>query len=102
VAALAVGIAALIFAFLFFPLGLLLGIAAIVLGVMGRKRARVNPAIGRAGMALAGLILGVISTLLSLLIIIALVVGISALGGLGGLEDQIQQEQQELEQQQGN
>ncbi len=47
-------------------LGPLTGVTAIVAGVMGRKAARQNPAaVGGAGMALAGIILGAVNLLLS-------------------------------------
>ena len=70
IAALVVGILSIL-ALIFFPLALVLGIAAIILGVLGRKRVRTGARQG--GLALAGIILGAISTLLAILAIAGLV-----------------------------
>jgi hypothetical protein len=61
--ALVLGILSLVFAVLFFPLGIILGIVAIVLGAMGRGRARQGLATN-GGAATAGLVTGVIGLLL--------------------------------------
>ena len=70
IAALVVGILSIL-ALIFFPLALALGIAAIILGVLGRKRVRTGAKHG--GLALAGIITGAIATLLALLAIVGLV-----------------------------
>lgn len=70
IAALVVGILALL-ALVVFPLALVLGIAAIVLGVLGRRRVKAGARHG--GLALGGIILGAISTLIALLITVGLV-----------------------------
>jgi hypothetical protein len=70
VAALVLGILAILFAFVFPPIGIVLGILAVIFGIVGRNRAKANPAIGRGGMALAGLITGVIGLGLSILFIV--------------------------------
>lgn len=74
-AAMIVGIIACPLLLLFFPLAFVLGIVAIVLGVMGIRRAAVlqqaslaTPANARKGMAIAGLSLGAVATLLALAI----------------------------------
>jgi MFS family permease len=73
VAALVVGVVSLVLAVLivFFPLGGLLGIIAIILGAIGMARASRGEADNR-GQALSGLITG----LLALLIAIALGIGV--------------------------
>ncbi|MBM7790904.1 DUF4190 domain-containing protein [Tenggerimyces flavus] len=54
------GAGALIFAVLAFPLGLILGVAAIVLGALARRSAR--PARVRAPGAVPGIVLGIVAT----------------------------------------
>ena len=61
-AALVVGIIAVILAVLFFPLGILLGVVAAVLGFLGRKKAARREATNR-GQATAGLVLGLVAVL---------------------------------------
>ncbi|MCW2713597.1 MAG: hypothetical protein JWN88_644 [Frankiales bacterium] len=78
------GIAALVLGILgvlgFFLGGALLGIIAIVLGFIGRGRAKRGEATN-GGMALAGILLGVLSILLTALIVIA---GVSLFNSSGG------------------
>lgn len=73
IAALVCGILALVLSWI--PvinlLAVVLGIAAIVTGVMGIRRARL-PGRGQMGLAVGGLVTGVIALLLSLLILIGL------------------------------
>lgn len=65
-AALITGIVSL-FALLFAPLAALLGIAAIILGVLGlRKATQMAPGAERRGMSIAGIVMGAISMLLSI------------------------------------
>lgn len=71
-AALVVGIIALIFIVLFFPFALILGLAAIILGFLGIRRAKdVEVAVQSAGApsgkgkAITGLVLGVVSLVVS-------------------------------------
>lgn len=71
------GIVGVVFSFLVSFVGLLLGVAAIVLAVLSRKR---EPA-GR-GMALGGLITGIVAVVLAIALIIIAIVALSALGGL--------------------
>ena len=66
---LVLGILAVIFAIVFFPLGLMLGIAALVLGIVGRGRVRRGVTREHDGKALAALILGIVSVVLSLVIL---------------------------------
>lgn len=79
IAALVVGILSLpaIFTVIF---GVILGIAAIVLGVMGVKKARDLQGSGR-GLAIGGIVTGTIGLVGSLLIVAA---GALLLGGIGG------------------
>jgi hypothetical protein len=75
VAALVSGIvgtaSAAVLAILFF-VGLLLGLAAIVLGVLGGKRAGRRPGAPGRGTALAGIVLGAISVVLGAIDIVLL------------------------------
>lgn len=65
VAALVLGIIGLLLAFLCWPLGILLCIAAIVFGFLGRSKAATMAGSG-GGMALAGIITGGLGILLSI------------------------------------
>lgn len=62
-----VGIIAILLAFLFFPLGLLLGIVAAVLGFLGRKKADRGEATNK-GQATAGLVLGILSVVIAIFV----------------------------------
>lgn len=73
IAALVLGILAFVLAFPVFPLGGLLGIVAIILGVVGRKKAKRGEATN-GGLATAGLALGAIALLIAL--VIGVVLGI--------------------------
>jgi len=48
-------------------IAIILGILAIIFGIIGRRRADANPSVGRRGMGTAGLILGIISLIGGLL-----------------------------------
>ena len=61
-AALVLGIIGVVLAVLFFPLGILLGLVAAVLGYLGRKKAARREATNR-GQATAGLVLGLVAIL---------------------------------------
>jgi len=64
IAALVVGILALLLAVFFFPLGLLLGVVAIILGIVGMRRVSRGQATNR-GMAISGVVLGVLALLVA-------------------------------------
>lgn len=66
-AALVVGIIGLVLSVLFFPLGILLGIVAAVLGFLGRKKAARREATN-GGQATAGMVLGLVAVLVGGLI----------------------------------
>ncbi len=70
VTALVCGIVGVVLGVLPFFVGWILGIIAIVFGVLGRKRAVANPAIGRGGMATAGIVLGIIAIVATILWVI--------------------------------
>jgi len=79
-AALVTGLLGLILTFLCALLGAPLAVAAIVLGIQGRKQARLTG--GPSGTATAGLLLGVISlTLLAVFTAVVLVLGSGAPSG---------------------
>ena len=73
VASLVLGIIALVLSVLFFPLGIICGIVAIVLGGLGRARARRGEATN-GGQALAGLIMGIVGLVVG--VIFAVTVGV--------------------------
>lgn len=93
VAALVLGILAIVFFFVFFPIGFVLGVLAIVFGLIGRSRAKRDPRLGRKGMALAGAILGAIAIVL--VIIVGVIIGIV----ISEADDINSLDQQEIEQQ---
>ena len=61
-------------------LGLILGVLGIVFGALGRKRAQREPGAGKGTMALSGLILGIIATVLSVLLLFVLSSAINRAG----------------------
>jgi uncharacterized membrane protein len=63
-AALVFGILSLPLAVLFFPIGFLMGLVAVILGVMGRRETA-----GSNGRATAGLVLGIVGLALSIIIV---------------------------------
>ena len=81
VAALVLGVLAVLTGF--FVIGGLLGVVAIILGFLGRGRAKRGEATN-GGMALAGIILGLIGVLLTALVI---AIGASFLGEFGNLTE---------------
>ncbi len=48
-------------------IALALGLVALVLGIMGRRRVKRDPAVGRKGSATAGIVLGVIAITLGII-----------------------------------
>lgn len=78
VAALVVGICSIVFDFIFVWLGLILGIVAIILGVMARKQ---NPTDGKAT---AGLVCGIIGAALAIVCWVACAACASAIIGAAG------------------
>ncbi|MDO4477563.1 MAG: DUF4190 domain-containing protein [Lachnospiraceae bacterium] len=65
IAALVLGIVGVVFDFLYFPVGIIASIVAIILGAMGRKNTE------KKGLATAGLVLGIIGVVLGLLLALA-------------------------------
>lgn len=65
IAALVLGLAGLLFAVLFFPLGFVLAVVGIILGIIGMRRASRGEATNR-GMALSGVILSIVALLISI------------------------------------
>ena len=80
IAGLILGIAALIFTFIFSPVGLILAIIGMVLSAKGRKIEYMR------GMATAGWVLSIIALILNIIAIIVMVIllvaGASLIGGL--------------------
>lgn len=77
----------LVITIVIFPLGTLLGIAALVLGIMGLRRA--NKMVGpqrRKGMAITGIVLGILSLLATLGIILVGFAGVQLLQDTGAIE----------------
>ncbi|AQQ15398.1 hypothetical protein CGLAU_07215 [Corynebacterium glaucum] len=76
-ASLIVGIIGLVFIVLFFPLAIVLGLVAIVLGVMGMRRAKAieetnqyGVQTSRRGFAIGGLVTGIIATVVSVILMV--------------------------------
>jgi uncharacterized protein DUF4190/predicted membrane protein DUF2232 len=96
------GVAALVFGILailtcWFPIvGLVLGLLALIFGIVGRGRARRGLA-GNGGMALTGIVLGVLSIIVNIIATLVLGVGALAFFQSGG-GNSLQQAQQCLSQ----
>ncbi len=90
IAALVVGIVGLVLVFCFWPLALVCGIVAIVLGVIARGKANRGEA-GGGGKATAGLVCGIIAVLLGLCMLVF--VGLFAKTFVTEMQKQIEQQQ---------
>ena len=66
------GIVSLPMSIFFFPIGLVLGVLGIVFGVIGIRRARRGEATNR-GQAVAGLVCGILGTIISVIITIVVI-----------------------------
>jgi serine/threonine protein kinase len=78
VVSLIVGILALVLCWI--PaIGIIFGISALVLGILGQKDAHKNPSSNK-GLGIAGIIIGSLATLLSIILIVLVVIGISLWG----------------------
>lgn len=77
-----------------------LGIAAIVLGIIGRGKAQRGEA-GGEGLAKTGMILGIVGIALAILLTILAYAGMSFLGGKAREIEQQMQQQQQIEQTEG-
>lgn len=71
VAALVCGIVGAVLSFTVIG-GLVLGVLAIIFGVIGRNRVKSDPAVPHKGLATAGLVLGIVAVLLTLLWVAAI------------------------------
>jgi uncharacterized membrane protein len=78
-------------------LGLLLGIPAIVLGVVGRRKVKQGRTIQHGGLAIGGLVTGIISTVLGTIFVVLLVIGIVFLSSNSGFQEEIERQQKELQ-----
>jgi uncharacterized membrane protein len=78
-------------------LGLLLGIPAIVLGVVGRRKVKQGRTIQHGGLAMGGLVTGIISTVLGTIFVVLLVIGIVFLSSNSGFQEEIERQQKELQ-----
>lgn len=88
VAALVLGIVGVVFVFIFAPIAIILGILGVVFGIIGRNRYKANPAVGRQGLATAGLICGIIAAILGAIFTVIFIIAINEVSqGLEGLED---------------
>lgn len=98
IAALVLGIVGIIGAFLTVGvLGVVLGIAAIVLGVKGRRKVSQGRTTEHRGIATGGLVTGIIATILGLIIIVFLAIGIALLSSSGDLQREIERQQRQLQ-----
>ena len=85
VAALVLGIVGLVFCFFLPYVGLPCALVGIILGVIGMKKSKEAGA--PAGMAVAGMVCGIIALGLNIVCIICICAAIGAVGGLAGLEN---------------
>lgn len=69
-----------------FFVGWILGIIAIVFGVLGRRRFDRDPAVGRKGMATAGIVLGFFTVIVCL---VWLMLFIAVIGGTADIVDRV-------------
>ena len=76
-------------------LGVVLGIIAIVLGVQGRRRVDSGRTTRNRGVATAGLVTGVLATVIGLLFLILVAIGVSILKDNPELQRQVEQQQQQ-------
>jgi len=79
IASMVCGIVGIVVSCLFWPVGIVLAIVAVILGILGLNEIKKQPEIGGRGMAITGIVLGGISLVLAILGII----GIAALAILG-------------------
>ncbi len=76
----------------FYGFGIILGIAAIVLGVMAGRKAKAGQA-GQGGLAKAGLITGIVGIVVGIVILILVAVGISFLNSTDCNDPSLSQEE---------
>lgn len=69
-----------------FFLGWIVGIVAIIFGVLGRKRFNREPAVGRGGMATAGIVLGIFTVVVCL---VWLMLFIAVIGGTADIIERV-------------
>jgi predicted membrane protein len=94
ITSLVLGIAAHVFCFIFFWIAPVLAIGAIITGIMARNGAKAGTQ-GGAGMALAGLILGIVNLVLCLILIVLIfVAGVAFLGFMKTAADEAQRQNQ--------
>jgi hypothetical protein len=99
IVALILGIVGIIAAFLTVGvLGVILGIAAIVFGVMGRRKVDQGRTTQHRGVATGGLVTGIIATLIGLIILALLVIGIAFLSSNPDFQQQLERQQRQLQQ----
>ncbi len=95
VVALVLGIVGILGAFVSVGLlGVILGVAAIIFGVRGRRKVDAGRTTQRRGLATGGLVTGIVATVLGVLIIALVVVGISVLSDNPELQREIERRQQ--------
>ncbi len=80
IASLVTGIVTVVLAFCCWPLGAISGIAALVTGYLGLRKAAEMGDVGKP-MAIAGIVMGAIGVALA--VIFGLLIGVSVLGGAG-------------------
>ncbi|MBA3422628.1 MAG: DUF4190 domain-containing protein [Thermoleophilaceae bacterium] len=98
IAALVLGILGIIGAFLTVGvLGVVLGVAAIVLGVKGRRKVSQGRTTQHRGIATGGLVTGIIATILGVIILALVVIGFALLSSSGDLQREIERQQRQLQ-----
>ncbi len=98
IVALVLGIAGIIGALpTFGVLGVLLGIAAIVLGVKGRRKVSQGRTAQHRGVATGGLVTGIIATLVGVVILALLAIGIALLSSSPDFQREFERQQRQLQ-----
>ncbi|HEV2772617.1 MAG TPA: DUF4190 domain-containing protein [Thermoleophilaceae bacterium] len=98
IVALVLGILGILGAFFTFGvLGVLLGVAAIVLGVTGRRKVTRGRTRQYGGIAMGGLVTGIIATVLGVVILALLIIGIAFLSSNTDFQREIERQQRQLE-----
>jgi hypothetical protein len=77
--------------------GVLLGIPAIVLGVMGRRRVKSGQTAQLGGVATGGLVTGIVAVVLGLLAIVLFAIGIALLSSTPDFQEEIERQQRQLQ-----
>ena len=79
-------------------LGILLGIPAIILGVVGRRKVSRGATRQHGGIAMGGLVTGIISLVLGIILLVVTILAVGALFSDPNFQEQLEQQQEQLQQ----